>query len=144
MSDRIPLKATILKQRILAIVIVWCVLLSISFSGCAYVGHSSSRSNLNEETASRIIPGKTTRAEVLAMLGQPDEISENGKQLTYVKKYELALISPGGLNPATRYLFIIDFDEQGIVARRIFISPYEFHDKPIHEVPPFNSPPSYR
>lgn len=84
------------------------------------------------------------------MLGQPDEVLGNGKQFTYVRKYEVALISPGGpgsgkqLNPANRYVLKVDFDEQGIVSRRDFIAPYEFHDKPVHGVPPFDSPPSYR
>jgi hypothetical protein len=106
--------------------------------------------NLNEETASRIIPGKTSREEVLMMLGQPDEALADGRQFTYVRKYEVAMTLSGGSgtgkqsNPATRYLLKIDFDEQGIVSRRDFVAPYEFHDKAILGVPPFRPPPSYR
>lgn len=130
--------------------IVCSVLLSVVLSRCIYVGSDSARVNLNEETASKIIPGKTTREEVLAMLGQPDEVSGNGKQFRYVRKYEVALISPRELgsgkqlNPANRYVLTIEFDEQGIVTQRVFIAPYEFHDKPLHGVPPFTYPPSYR
>ncbi len=84
------------------------------------------------------------------MLGQPDQVSGNGKQFTYVRKYEVALISPGRLvsgkklNPANRYVLTVEFDEQSIVSRRDFIAPYEFHDRPLHGVPPFTNPPSYR
>lgn len=134
----------------ISILIVWCVLVSVVASGCVYVASDSSRANLNEETASKIIPGKTTREEVLTILGQPDEVSGNGKQVTYVRKYEVALISPRRLasgkqlNPANRYVLIIQYDEQDIVSQRDFIAPYELHDKPLHGVPPFNYPPSYR
>jgi len=76
------------------------------------------------------------------MLGQPDEVLGNGKQFTYVRKYELALISPGG--PPDRYLLKVYFDEQGIVSRRDFIAPYEFNDKPLRGVAPYTSPPLYR
>ncbi|MGA7877181.1 MAG: hypothetical protein WCA08_16095 [Desulfoferrobacter sp.] len=119
-----------MKQWRLTILIVWCVLLSVALSGCIYVGSDSSRVNLNEKTASKIIPGKTTREEVAAMLGQPDQVSGNGKQFTYVRKYEVALISPGRLvsgkklNPANRYVLTVEFDEQSIVSRRDFIAPY--------------------
>lgn len=80
------------------------------------------------------------------MLGQPDEVSGNGKQFTYVRKYEVALMSAGGLgsgkqsNPADRYLLKVEFDEKDIVSRRDFIAPYELHDKPLHGVPPYTSP----
>jgi outer membrane protein assembly factor BamE (lipoprotein component of BamABCDE complex) len=143
------MKTTWIGQRP-ATAIVWCVLLGVVLSGCIYVGSDSSRVNLNEETASKIIPGKTTRQEIVAMLGQPDEVSGSGKQFTYVRKYESALVSPGGLTagkqlkPADRYLLKVEFDEQGIVSWRDFIAPYEFHDKPLHGVRPFSPPPSFR
>ena len=84
------------------------------------------------------------------MLGPPDEILGGGRQIVYVRKYEVALIFPGGpgsgkpLNPANRYLLRVDFDDQGIVSRRKFIAPYEFHDKPIDGAPPFRPTPSWR
>lgn len=84
------------------------------------------------------------------MLGKPDEVSDNGKQFTYVRKYEVALISPRRLasgkqlSPANRYVLIIQFDEQGIVSKRDFIAPYELHDRPLPGVPPYTYPPSYR
>jgi outer membrane protein assembly factor BamE (lipoprotein component of BamABCDE complex) len=139
------MKTTWSVQR-LAIVLVWCVLLSVVLSGCIYVGSDSSRVNLNEETASKIIPGKTTRQEVVTLLGQPDEVSGNRKQFTYVRKYEVALMPAGGLgsgkqsNSADRYLLKVEFDEKDIVSRRDFIAPYELHDKPLHGVPPYTSP----
>ncbi len=147
------LQGGILDRRRFAILIVWCALMNFAFSGCIITpgGSDAVRSNLNEETASKIIPGKTTRDDVLMMLGKPNELLENGKQFTYTRKYELALAFPGGLesgkqlNRANRYLLIIDFDERGIVSRRDFIAPYEFHDKPLRGgVPPFSLPPSYR
>jgi hypothetical protein len=131
-------------------VFVRCVLLSVVLSGCIYVGSDSSRANLNEETASKIIPGKTTRQDVVIMLGQPDEVLGDGKQFMYVRKYEVALISPGRLgagkplNPANRYLLKVEFDEQDVVSRRNFIAPYELHDEPLHGVPPCTSPPLHR
>lgn len=139
-----------MNQRKLTSLLVWCVSLSIAFSGCVYVGADPSRANLNEETASKIIPGKTTREEVLKMLGPPDEILSNGDQFTYMRKYEMALLSPGGLGsgkpsgPANRYVLKVDFDKQGIVSRRDFTAPYEFHDKPVLGVPPYRPIPSYR
>ena len=143
-------KGTSLNHWRLTVYIVWGVFLSVAFSGCIYVGSGSSRVNLNQETASHIIPGETTWEEVLTMLGPPDEVLGGGRQIIYMRKYEVALISPGGLgsgkplNPANRYLLRVDFDEQGIVSRREFIAPYEFHDKPIHGDPPFRPPPSWR
>ncbi len=145
-----PSKGTVLNRQRVTIRIVWCVFLSVAFSGCLYIGSGSSRVNLDKETASKIIPGKTTREEVLTMLGPPDEVLGGGKQIRYVRKYEVALIFSGGpgsgtqLNPANRYLLKVDFDEQGIVSRRDFIAPYEFHDKPVHGDPPFSPPPSWR
>ncbi len=68
----------------------WCVLLIFALSGCiAYVGSDSARSNLNVETVSKIIPRKSTKADVLMMLGQPDEVLADGKQFRYVRKYQL-------------------------------------------------------
>lgn len=82
------------------------------------------------------------------MLGQPEEVLANGKQFTYSRRYEVAVIFPGGpgagkqLNPATRFLLKLDFDEQGIVKRRNFIAPYEYQDKPVQAYPPYSSWPS--
>ncbi|MHC1729053.1 MAG: hypothetical protein AB9866_24160 [Syntrophobacteraceae bacterium] len=137
-------------QRRLTFLIGWCVLLSIACSGCLVKtpGPGAARSNLNAETASKIIPEKTTREEVLLILGQPDEVSANGKQFTYRRKYEVALTFPGGpgagkqSNPATRYLLRLDFDEKGIVSRRYFTAPYEYQDKPVQGYPPYSSSPS--
>jgi len=129
----------------------WCAALIFALSGCiAHTGPDSSRSNLNEETVSRIFPGKSTRADVIALLGQPDEASADGKRFTYARKYEVAVLFPGGTGPgkkpqaANRYLLNVEFDEQGIVSRLDFSAPYEFHDKQIRGAPPFNSPPLYR
>lgn len=139
------MKTTWPVQR-LATVIARCVLLSLVLNGCIYVGSDSSRVNLNEETASKIIPGRTTRQEVVTLLGQPDEVSGDGRQFTYMKKYEVALMSLGGpgsgkqSNQANRYLLKVEFDEQDIVSRREFIAPYELHDKPLPAGPPYTSP----
>ena len=135
-------------QRRFAFLVVWIVLLSLATSGCLIKTSDpgASRSNLNQETASRIIPGETTREAVLLMLGKPDEISENGRQFTYLRKYEVALVFPGGAGrrptPATRYLLRLEFDESGIVSQRYFTAPYEHQDKPIQAYPPYSSSPS--
>jgi hypothetical protein len=131
---------------------VWWLLLSVFLSGCVYIdiGSDPSRVNLNEATASRIIPGQTTREEVLTMLGPPDEASGNGKQITYVQKYAVALLSPGRLasgeplQPANRYILVVEFDERGIVSRRDFIAPSELHDQPPRGAHPSTYPPSFR
>lgn len=126
----------------------WCVLLIFALSGCvAYVGSDSARSNLNVETVSKIIPRKSTKADVLMTLGQPDEVLADGKQFRYVRKYQLAVIFPGSgskPDPANRYVLSIEFDEQGIVSRRDFTAPYELHDKPVQGVPPLTHPPLFR
>ena len=143
------MKPTWFVQR-LASAVVRCVLLGVLVSGCAYVRPDPARENLNEEAASRIIPGKTTRLEVVAMLGQPDEVLDGGKQFTYVKKYELALIPTGGpgagKRPDTpnRYVLKVEFDERDIVSRRDFNAPYEFHDRPLQGISPTTSHPAWR
>lgn len=143
------MKTALFTQK-LAFVIVWCVLFIIVLSGCIYVGSDPSKIHLNEETAAKIIPGRTTRQEVVAMLGQPDEVLGEEKQFRYVRKYELAVISPGWLgarkqlHPANRYVLRLEFDQEGIVSRRDFIAPYEFHDRPLHDAQPFSSPPAFR
>lgn len=58
-------------HRRLTFLVVWSVLLSIATSGCLVKTSDpgASRSNLNQETASRIIPGETTREAVLLTKG---------------------------------------------------------------------------
>lgn len=84
------------------------------------------------------------------MLGPPNEVVGDGKQFTYVRKYEVALMFPGGRGSgkqpitANRYLLGIELDDQDVVSRRDFIAPYEFHDKPLRGVGPYTSPPLFR
>ena len=79
-----------------------------------------SRTNVNEETALTIIPGQTTKQEVFLALGEPDEVSPDGKTLAYrwAKVKLLLLFGRGALPVGKKYKLLITFDEHGVITQR--------------------------
>jgi len=85
-----------------------------------------SRQNVGDAVPEFIVIGKTTRADVLLMLGEPDGISEGATRLTYARRTSeggLLLVLPAGYTMAgvmtekmTYRRLIIDLDAAGLVA----------------------------
>ena len=86
----------------------------------------SSRSNIGDTPPAFLVAGRTTRADVLLELGEPDQESEHEQFLTYIRVSTeggvLLLAGAGGQGGAIRsesllYRFLtIRFDERGVVA----------------------------
>jgi outer membrane protein assembly factor BamE (lipoprotein component of BamABCDE complex) len=99
------------------------VLLSAICTGCMIpVSYYTpgSRRNVQEKTALTIIPGQTTREEVLAALGAPDQVSPNGSQMVYSWEKVKAIGGFGyGYGEAIqRSNLVITFDERNVVVQR--------------------------
>lgn len=99
------------------------VLLSAICTGCIIpVSYYApvSRRNVQEKTALTIIPGQTTREEVLLALGPPDQISPNGNQIVYSWEKVKAIVGFGyGYGHAIqRSNLVITFDERNVVVQR--------------------------
>lgn|SRR5512139_3768985 len=73
---------------------------------------SGSRSNVSTETISKLIPGVTTREEVLLLLGEPDYgYNDDELILAYEwKKVEGLNLFPGTMLYGTNYQLNIKFD----------------------------------
>lgn len=84
-----------------------------------------SRQNVGDAVPEFVVIGKTSRADVLLMLGEPDGASEGATHLTYTRRTSeggLLLLLPAGytmggvLTRAMTYRrLVIDFDAAGIV-----------------------------
>jgi outer membrane protein assembly factor BamE (lipoprotein component of BamABCDE complex) len=87
---------------------------------------SGTRLNIGGTAPEFIVVGKTTRADVLLALGEPDGASEHGERFTYTRvtsKGGVAIVGagPGGTAAGSteRMVYrrlIITFDDQGVVA----------------------------
>ena len=109
-----------------------CVIFGAICAGCVIIPtdfHTrDSRTNVREETTLTIIPGQTTKEDIFLALGEPDEVSPDGRQLVYhwtkVKAIWIA-VSPkgaGSMEFPREYQLIITFDERGAVMHREFQS----------------------
>jgi hypothetical protein len=72
-------------------------------SGCLLIPvdyHTpGSRHNISPDVRSKLVPGVTSKEEVLLMLGEPDYVSEDGQDLGYAwSKVKLIVVvaAPGG------------------------------------------------
>jgi hypothetical protein len=113
MNMRIP------AQRILialtSMMYVACVPVPLLHGDASY-----SRNNVGDKVPEFIVAGKTTKAEVLLSLGEPDGVSDNGIQFTYTR-----ITGNGGIGFVGKILYraegmtyrrlIILFDETGVV-----------------------------
>lgn len=94
-----------------AIFLAGCLIIPTDY----YTAHS--RENTGEKPQESIIPGTTTRQEVLLKLGEPDEISPDETELWYDAEKVKALVIVGDRGGAIilHYLLIIRFDKNGVV-----------------------------
>jgi hypothetical protein len=106
-----------------------CLVLIIIGTGCLPVPipftwyGEQSRTNVDEAAAKVIIPGRTTKEEVVLMLGGPDEVSPDGRSLVYrwakIKFLLLPVFGPGPVPKVQKqYQLLITFDEHGMVTQR--------------------------
>ena len=106
-----------------------CIVLSIIGMGCLPVPvpftwyGKQSRTNVSEEIALTIIPGQTTKQEVFLALGEPDEVSPDGRTLVYrwakVKLLLIPVFGPGPIGTTgKKYELVITFDERGVVEKQ--------------------------
>lgn len=101
---------------------LWLVL-SVVCAGCPIATNEygrHSRTNVSEATAQTIIPGRTTREEVLLALGDPDEVSTDGNSFVYRwTKAKLVVVTPFPTSPmGKKYQLLVSFDEHGVVTQR--------------------------
>lgn len=84
---------------------------------------SESRKNVNEEARADLQPGTTTIEDVLFKFGEPDEVSPDGKRLTYRWEKVKAIWIAGGTYAAAsgtidrRYDLILHFDDRSLLIR---------------------------
>lgn len=83
----------------------------------------NARANINKKTPKQFEPGKTTRAEVVMALGEPDAISPDESKLAYRSEKVCGLWFVGGYYSGTggtitkdRYL-LVEFDAQGVLRK---------------------------
>ena len=108
----------------------FCATLGAICAGCVIIPtdyHTpDSRTNVREETTITIIPGQTTKEDIFLALGEPDEVSPDGRQLAYhwtkVKVFLAAFGGRGSEEFKKEYYLIITFDERGAVMHREFQS----------------------
>ena len=104
-----------------AIIFAGTVLTLINLTGCliiptdAYLSYS--RENIAEGPPAAVVPGKTTREEVLLNLGEPDEASWDEMELWYLASKMKAIIIVGdrGGEIDRDYIHVIRFDRNGFV-----------------------------
>ena len=109
---------------------LWSVGLSVLLcalgGGCIMYVPDSWTSSVREERATTLIPtitpGQTTKAEVLLTLGEPDEISPDGRRFIYrwykVKVFAIAPGPPGAVAVGKKYRLILTFDERSVVLQQ--------------------------
>jgi outer membrane protein assembly factor BamE (lipoprotein component of BamABCDE complex) len=92
-----------------------------SLAGCLIIPtdfyKDYSRKNIAEEPPSAIIPGKTTREDVLLSLGEPDKKSQDEPEFWYTSTKVKAIWGTygGGGEYIKNYIHIISFDKNGLV-----------------------------
>ena len=83
----------------------------------------TSRKNIADETADKIIPGETTKEDVFLMLGEPDLVSPDGNTLSYnwEKVEELLIFVSGGTYEMKAGNFlVITFNKEGVVNESVY------------------------
>lgn len=91
--------------------------------------HYGTRENIGEEVPSFVIPGKTTRADVLFLLGEADGVALDESWLSYGYVHGsggvvllLGAYGEGGLGveAVEHHRLVLYFDERSVVARTQF------------------------
>jgi hypothetical protein len=95
------------------VLLTGCIVIPVDFYSFG------SRHNLTEQTGAGLHPGRTTKEEVLLLLGEPDYVSEDGQCYGYAwKKTRLIMtgIGGGGGFVERRYLLQVSFDATDYVS----------------------------
>jgi len=109
---------------------------AVLIAGCPFPlppGYTeSSRENLSAETTERLVPGVTTREEVLLLLGEPDGVGPNDTWLAYGSVYgeggSVFVICAGnscggaGAEKMKYGRLVVSFDESGLMTNAEFVS----------------------
>jgi hypothetical protein len=106
---------------------IGCSLLALSISGCIIFpvprfDTAETRDNISEQVISRFEPEKTTRREVMLVLGEPDAVSIDERKLIYstqqVVAYAVFPYVGGGVSPIPDIdFFVAEFDAQGVLLK---------------------------
>ena len=110
------------------------ILLSLSFNACVVIpiprdSHpEGTRQNITQDLVDSLVPGQTTKEEVLLKLGEPDVVSKGGSRFAYhwfkIKASIFWAIGGyyGGKGDITdirrEYIFSVTFDETGLVLEK--------------------------
>ena len=110
---------------------LWSVGLSVLLcaldAGCIMYVPDSWTSSVREERAEAlipmIIPGQTTKAEVVLTLGEPDEVSPDGNRFIYRwRKLKVFALGPGpgpmAVGAGKKYRLVLTFDEHSVVLQQ--------------------------
>ncbi len=111
---------------------IFCGLVVMDLASCFPIPRfpgdtSETRLNISSVAPESIMVGKTTRADVLLALGEPDGASEHGEQFIYTRATSKGgifglLIGPqvgwAGTERMVYRRLIITFDDQGVVASK--------------------------
>lgn len=104
------------------------LVLAVGASGCLILptpeyDTGKARANISKKTPQQFEPGKTTRAEVMTVLGEPDAVSPDERKLAYRSEKVCGLWFVGGYGAAAggtitkdRYL-VAEFDASGILMK---------------------------
>ncbi|MRR07442.1 MAG: hypothetical protein EG828_10970 [Deltaproteobacteria bacterium] len=122
------------------------ILLSTTISGCLLIPTDYytvySRQNINENPSEKIIPGTTTRTEVLQILGEPDNTSPDETELWYIAEKVKAwlIIGDRGDEITRAYILIIRCNRSGVVESQQAVAlPFDTQPE-YHSEPHFSQP----
>lgn len=116
--------------------VLWLALLAGMLAGCPIPiprhYDITSRQNLGPDIQSALVPGVTTREDVLLLLGEPDGAAEDGAWLAYGSIYSkggvvFVLFAGGsaagaGSEKIEYCRFVVTFDADGVVREANFVS----------------------
>jgi outer membrane protein assembly factor BamE (lipoprotein component of BamABCDE complex) len=126
-----------------ATLLIAAVLVVITLTGCLIIPTDYytdySRQNITEKPPETIIPGTTTREEVLQILGEPDNTSPDESELWYLAEKVKAwlIIGDRGGEIIRAYLLIIHFNRSGVVESKQVVA------LPIDKNPEYQSEPHF-
>lgn len=119
MKSREQIRRAVLASALL--VLSGCVPIPVLPTG----DRAGSLKDLSDQVPEFIVVGKTTRAEVLLVLGEPDQTTDNDSQFIYRRLSEeggIALMYGGGGRggitgiPVTLRVLSMNFNENGVVS----------------------------
>ena len=95
---------------------VFFALLALVASGCVYIPTPGTKP-FDEEVVARIVPGKTTRTDVLASHGNPDYRYLDDRLFAYFDSQLKGVAISYGIGANFKgYYLLVEFDESGAVA----------------------------